>query len=456
MTRRHWRFTRWRIFWGALFALIGFATGLYPAYFLTRVIFDPALNGPGVSFPARKLHQSLTGRYVKWAAKRVASGKAQIISHEDISGTEWPLYGSVFYLWAEESLQAQWERDHSLFAEEPRQFARPAIDAAARLVADPGHAAWVKKHWGDAYLEKENLFYRMLVIAALGSHRHLTGSDEFLPLLRSQTDSLSAELAASPAGQLQDYPGQTFPTDIISAWYAIHQADAVLGTDHSREIEEGLRGFVGERAGLLGLPPFASDTRTARPLDGSHGCSNSNICMLSPSLWPEKSREWYAAYEKLMWQRDWFAAGFREFPVGYPGGDWYFDVDAGPVLRGNGFAASAFGIAAARRHGRFDHAYPLSVEAIAMSWPLPGGRLLIPRLVSNAADAPFIGEAALFSQFSAQPFFPPTRYHAGPLPALVFVCLGLYLLSATVFLRGAYKVLRPRRRIEHPHCQSTA
>ena len=175
------------------------------------------------------------------------------------------------------------------------------------------------------------------------------------------------------------------------------------------------------RAGPLGLPPYAAVSGTGQPFDGSRGCSNSNACMLAPALWPDTAREWYSSYEKSMWQRDWLAAGFREFPAGAPGGEWAFDVDAGPVIRGNGFAACAFGIAAARRHGRFDHAYPLSVEAIALSWPLPGGRLLIPRLVSNAADAPYLGEAALLFQFSAQPIFAPTRHHAGALPTIVFV-----------------------------------
>jgi hypothetical protein len=447
---RHWRFTPWRIFWAAVLALVSAAAGLYPAYFLTRSIFDPALNGTGVPMLARRLHESLTSRYAKWATKRVASGQAARLSHEDISGTEWPLYGSVFYLWAEEALQAQWERDHSLFAEEPRRFARPAIDAAARLVADPGHAEWVRKHWGATYLEKENVFYRMLVIAALGSHRHLTGSDEFLPLLRSQTDSLAAELAAAPTGLLDDYPGQCFPTDVLSAWYAIQRADAVLGTDHSQEIAAAARAFQSPQAGLLGLPPFAAESRTGRPLDGSHGCGNSNACMLAPALWPGRAAEWYAAYEQLMWQRDWLAAGFREFPRGYPGGEWYFDVDAGPVIRGNGFAACAFGIAAARRNNRFDHAYPLGIEAIALSCPLPGGRLLIPRLVSNAADAPYLGEAALLFQFSAQPvpppIFTPARHHHGALPAIVFVCLALYLGAGAMGLRTAYTVLRPRMR----------
>jgi hypothetical protein len=36
---------------------------------------------------------------------------------------------------------------------EPKIYARAAIDAAARLIADPGHADWVHEHWGKAYLD---------------------------------------------------------------------------------------------------------------------------------------------------------------------------------------------------------------------------------------------------------------------------------------------------------------
>jgi len=431
-----------------LWLLASLAGFFYPAYFLTRSIFDPALNHPGTPAIARQLHTSLAGRYARWATARVEGGRATALDGHDVSGSEWPLYGSVFYLWGEEALQAQWEKDHTLFAEEPRVFARAAIDAAARLVADPGHAHWVRVYWGANYLHKEDVFYRMLVIGALGSHRHLTRSDEFLPLLRDQTDSLAAELAASPNGQLDDYPGQCYPTDIVSAWAVIQHADEVLGTDHAPEIARAVRGFTGRCAGRFGLPPFSSASHDGKPYDDSRGCGNSNLCMLTPALWPAQAAEWYALYEKYFWQRDWLAAGFREYPLDDRGSDWSLDVDSGPVLRGNGFAACAFGIAAARRHGRFDQAYPLSIEAIALSWPLPGGRLLIPRLVSNVADAPYLGEAALMFQFSAQPLVTPLRHHTGPLPAIVFVCLGLYLTGGMLGLWMASEVIRPRRKTE--------
>ena len=69
-------------------------------------------------------------------------------AHHQISGTEWPLFGAVFYLWATESLQDEWEKGHSPYAVAPKVYARGAIEAAARLVMDPTQANWVKIHWG--------------------------------------------------------------------------------------------------------------------------------------------------------------------------------------------------------------------------------------------------------------------------------------------------------------------
>ena len=55
----------------------------------------------------------------------------------NISGTEWPLFGSVFYLWATESLQDAWEKDPSSNVVAPNVYAKGAIEAATRLVINP-------------------------------------------------------------------------------------------------------------------------------------------------------------------------------------------------------------------------------------------------------------------------------------------------------------------------------
>jgi hypothetical protein len=418
---------------------------LFPGAILVQSIFDASLNGPGIPKLARQQHLNLTPRYERWAVSRVASGAAAHLSVTHISGTEWPLFGSVFYLRAEEAMQEAWEHDRRLFAEEPRLYARGAIDAAARLVADPIHATWVRRYWGDAYLERENVFYRMLLISALASHRRLTGSDEFVALLRAQTESLAAELDSSVHGLLDDYPGQCYPTDVIAAWEAIQRADRVLGTDHAKLIARAQRGFTGRYASESGLPPFAASSRTGAPHDPSRGSSNAAICTFAAPLWPGLAAEWYRQYERLFWQRDWLAAGFREYQRGEPYSEYTFDIDAGPVIRGHGFAACAFGIAAARAHGRFDQAYPLSIEAIAASWPLPGGLLLVPRLVSDPQHAPLIGEAAIFYQLTRPTMSAVQTTHSGNLPALVFICLAIYLLPALLLLRISWWVLQRRR-----------
>jgi len=442
---RVWRFTWPRCIFGTLFLLLAVFGFIYPGYTVVEAICDPALNGPGVPILARRLHARLAGSYEKWARKRIASGAAKRLSISDVAGTEWPLYGSVFYLWAEEALQDAWEHDHSLFAVEPRKEAEGAIDAAARFVADPAQANWVKLYWGDAYLTRKNLFYRMLLISARASHQRLTGNGEFRELLQTQTNSLAAELTTSPSGSLDDYPDQCYPTDVMSAWYAIRRADAVLGTDHSSQIADGLRAFTGTHATDLGLPSYRAVADSGEPIGPARGCANSNGCMLAPALWPKQAAVWYAAHEKHFWQRDWLAAGFREFPRAPDSPEWYFDVDSGPVIRGNGFAACAFGIAAARRQGRFDHAYPLSVEMVSLSWPLPGA-LTVPRLVSDSANAPFLGEAAILFQLSTQPVFPIAAHHRGALPAIVWICLAIYLGGGFLFLRWAYLCIRSRQR----------
>ena len=175
----------------------------------------------------------LSPRYEAWAKARVHSGVAAGLGTEDVAGTEWPLFGSVFYLWATESLQEEYEQHPAVASEAPKIYARGAIEAAAALVADPNHAGWVKKYWGDKYLEKENLFYRMLLISALTSYQSLLGDTRYEAMLRGQVESLSRELDESPFGLLDDYPGQCFPIDIVPAIAAIRRADAVLGTDHS-------------------------------------------------------------------------------------------------------------------------------------------------------------------------------------------------------------------------------
>ncbi|MDB6030079.1 MAG: hypothetical protein JWM16_417 [Verrucomicrobiales bacterium] len=422
---------------------------LFPAIKVISDLCDPNIRGAGIPRSAWGFHEALSPRYERWATQRLNSARATELSTDNIAGTEWPLFGSIFYLWATESLQDAWAKEHA-GAPAPNIYARGAIDAATRLVIDPRQANWVKIHWGTNYLRKENVFYRMLVISALTSHARLTRDQQYIPMLRDQVESFSAELDASSHGLLNDYPSECYPGDVLTAVAAIRHADTVLGTDHSSFARRALRGFQGEALDPRGLVPYDASAERGKPSGSSRGCGNSYVSLFAPAIWPEQANKWYALYSKFFWQEGWACAGFREFPNDLGRGNWYMDVDAGPVLDGFGCAACAFGVGAARVNGHFEHAYPLTAQLLATSWPLPNGTRLLPRLLSNAADAPYLGEAGILFNLTREPAKGLPLRTGGSIPGLVFIVLTLQIGLGLFLLAGITLSVRRFRK----HCDS--
>jgi hypothetical protein len=437
-----------------LCALYFFAS---PAAATLWAIFDSKLASPEPASQAWYVHRSLSTKIAHWAEARNASQAAQTLSQDDISGTEWPAYGALFYLRATENLERAWlasSPQAQLQSTRPSIYAKRAIDAAAALIVDPANASWVKRHWGAAYLQRENVFYRMLLIDGLATHRLLTGDPKYSALLRAQSDSLSAELDASAFGLLDDYPNQCYPTDIIAAWRAIQRADLALGSDHSVAIARGLRAFVGDaafsntyhRSNALQLPPFTQDKARPEQHGMVRGSYTSGMLFHSAYLWPAQSALWYQRFVQHFHREGTLLSGFRELPE-LAGPENFFDVDAGPVVAGLGTASSAFAVAAARAHGRFDHARPIALEMIAMSWPLPSGTLLLARAVSDTSDAPYIGEAAILltlTQPVAPAFATQNVAATAYVPGLVLVMLLFYLSMMYWLLRLAWRRVAKR------------
>jgi hypothetical protein len=401
---------------------------IYPAVRAIIDLRDPALKTPGTPKVAWRLFRSLTPRYASWAKQRVADGKGEGLSTANISGTEWPLFGSTFYLWSVENLQTAWDAGDHTAGIEPKIYARDAIIAASELVIDPKHASWVKQHWGTNYLHRENVFYRMLVIAALASRENLLHDGAHLDLLRDQVETFSQELDASKSGLLNDYPGECYPGDVMAALMCIKRADAVLGTDHSEFIQRALRGFIGKNETRFHLPPYSANADTGIPSSDARGCGNSYMAITAPELWPAQAKTWFALYDAGFWQKHAITVGYREYPRDNPNSEWTMDVDAGPVVAGHGVAANAFGIAAARKNGRFDRAYPLTSEMLATLVELPNGSLAIPRLLSNISDAPLLGEAAILWQLSTQPEKGFAVKTGGTIPPYTYIVIGGLLL----------------------------
>lgn len=375
---------------------------MIPGFMVIRNISDPALKEGEIPAEAWRLHKYLAPRYENYVKERIKSGKAGKIHYLNVPATEWPLFGSVFYLWATEHLQEAWEngdRSHSDIA--PAIYAKDTIEACKDLLLDPVHHTWVKTHWGEDYMHQENVFFRSLIIAGLTSYEKLTNSGECIPLLIDQCDTLSAELDASPHGVLYDYPNECYPIDVFAAVAWIKRADQVTGKDHSDFVKRELRAFQKPYLDKKGLIPWLVDPATAEQYGGgSRGIINSHVLIFAHEIYPEQGKKWYDIYEKHFWQKSWYGEGWREFYRDRPNSEWTFDVDSGPIIGGFSPSANAFGVAAARVNGRMDHAYTLATQILTAAWPLPDGRLLGARLLSDWEHAPYLGETGILWQLT--------------------------------------------------------
>lgn len=422
-----------------------FVFGLFPFGYVVANLGDPALQAPGMPRSAEWIHKRLSPRFETWARERVASKRATELTTDDLVETEWPLFGGAFYLWATEALE---ERDHLtpdpvVASALPSRYAAGAIGAAAALMTDPAQATWVKQHWGEDYLERENVFYRMLLLAGMTSYRNLTGSNQYNEALALQARSLERSLAESPYGLLDDYPAECYPGDVLAGIAAILRTGAPLSVDRETFLRQTRRGFEGNAVDKFGLPPFLAFAQMGDAVDGARGSSNSYLTFVAPEVWPDKAQAWYALHEKYFWQENAWMAGFREYPRDAGEPEWSRgDMDSGPILGGYGMAACAFALAAARSNGRYDHAYPLAAEMLAASWPLPDGTLLLPRMLSCATDAPYLGEAAILFNLTRQPVGDVTITKGGRIPGLVYGILASYLLASGFVLLGAWLSLR--------------
>lgn len=435
---------------------------IVPGLIFLRDLSDPALRSADIPRIAWRLHRDLTPRYARWARERITSGKAAHLHLYDIPSTEWPMFGSVYYLWATEALQKAWEKDNSASAVAPRIYARETIEAAVDLIIDPVHHTWVKTHWGADYLHTENVFFRSMIIAALTSYENLVGDGKHLALLRDQVDTLAAELDASPHGVLEDYPGECYPIDVFSTIACIQRADKVLGSDHSAFVRRSIRAFEGDMLDKRGLIPYLVHDETGRQFGPSRGIGNSYTLIFAPELWPDRARDWYQRYEQHFWQKKWWAAGFREYPreiepafAEYLSVRMGYDVDAGPIIAGFSPAANAFGLAAAKVNGRLDHAYTLGTQILASTWPLANGNLLGPRILSSHEHAPYLGEACLLFFFAQQPHASAEIVTGGHKPGCVFIGLLFYFGTGALILlatfRAVWKWRRKRARIMVPY-----
>ena len=104
----------------------------------------------------------------------------------------------------------------------------------------------------------------------------------------------------------------------------------------------------------------------------------------------------------------------------------------------------------------------LAAQALLASWPLPDGTLLVPRVLSNISDAPYLGESATLFAFTRRAVVPLQEdSQAGP-PAIVYLGIAILLVLGSYEIVAAVRKLRrwrrddPRRYVPLPQVQAVA
>jgi hypothetical protein len=391
---------------------------LYPAAVIGQLLLDSELQTTGQSQLVPGWFESTAGRYRTWATRFLDTQYARSLELNNVAATEWPMFGSVFFLVTADELHAQGKIDAS------KEPIRGAVEKAAEVVASPVTATWVKAKWGNSYLERENVFYRMLLILGLSSYENVTGNSHYHALMSSQRSSLAQEFSTAQLHLLDDYPGECYPNDILWAVAAIQRAARLDHTNHDELANRLMTAFDGPLRAPEGLPAFGVDSKSGCIWQNARGCGNSGILLFASELDPVIADKWYHAYETYFWKDTGWIAGFTEMPRGTRPD--FMDVDSGPVLFGLGSVASAFGIGAAKSTGRLDHAVPLTLEAVACSWPTPFGYLLPGLLGRLAADSGCLGEVALLFSMTRPVQGLEVIPFTGRVPGIVWLLLALY------------------------------
>ena len=410
-----------------LIALIVFALMffIWPAAVTLSVVCDKKLSTDGMSRLAPRWYKHLAPRFETWARGQIASGAGAKAESENVPATEWPMFGSMFFLATAADLHAA-----GLIDARAAPF-RSALESARDIITSPDTAAWVVEKWGGAYLEKENIFYRMLLIMGLAAYEEATGDSRDRALLASQRALLADEIASSPLCDLDDYPGECWPSDVAWAAAAVNRAARLEGLE-THAFTNLVASYEGPLA-VNGLPAFKVERgiRDALALHAPRGTGNAHLLAIAHDISSDAASRWFAKFEEDFWQANAWICGFRENARGAAEIE---DVDSGPVLWGFGSVASAFGIGAARANGRFDIARPLALEAVAASWPTPFG-FLLPRMMGKAAlGASPLGEAALIFSMT-RPCRVDTPVAAGGyVPRSVWLAILVWLFLGVSFI----------------------
>jgi len=188
-----------------LMVVVAWCFFFYPAYICIKLTSNPVLHAGGIPQFVFSQFEKTSISYNKWANEYLESHKAESFGSDCSPNTEWPVFGSAYYLLTAEEIVKKLENNDDPTSKRIIKTARETSKVAAEVLADPKTGSWSRNLWGDSYRDKENLFYRMLIIMGLSSYEKITDDTTYRQLLKKQSLTVAAELKKADTYLFDNY-----------------------------------------------------------------------------------------------------------------------------------------------------------------------------------------------------------------------------------------------------------
>lgn len=194
----------------------------------------------------------------------------------------------------------------------------------------------------------ENGLFLTHVNIILGAYQRFSGDTQYVSVNQHISEYLATTTLQDHQKHVHSYPevGYKWPADQAATLYSLYLFDRNNGTTLSvQPIQEWLAYMKTEGTdGTTGLH-YSEVSKTIEYWKYPRGCALSWTVKYMSRFAPEDAQQLWARYKGTFKQNYWLAAGFREYAKGVERPQ---DYDSGPIILGNGAAATAFGLSASR------------------------------------------------------------------------------------------------------------
>lgn len=245
----------------------------------------------------------------------------------------------------------------TLLYEEDREESVANIDSLIQIVLSPELREYDRKRWHEDPLEsldgpRSHVSYISHLAWMIGGYKLIGGDGKYDKLYHSLCEAMNRRILASPALNLQTYPGESvYIPDMLVAIVALKVYSQLYGGRYSSTVErwvdeakthmlDGLTGIVASY-----LPTYKIEKALELPVKGSYSALS---CYYLTFVDEEFARDQYERLKQNFRKRFPFS-GFREYhnrscPIG-------MDIDAGPIIFNLSPTGTAFAVGSATYFG---------------------------------------------------------------------------------------------------------